>query len=122
VIRFGLASCDATGKPSAWLADYGTAVATSIALIQPATTPSTALTAGTRYFLGIVPQGITSGLVLRSRNTNDPRIPLTQSTAPTSLNANRNAWLSTGWSGALSGAITVSATTGAGPQIAAKLT
>lgn len=121
VIRFGLAS-DSGGKPGSWLNDFSTAVATSVALIQPASTPSVALTAGTRYWVGIVPQGITSGLVLRSRSTNDPRIPLTASTAPTSLNANRNAYLSTGWSGALTGAISVSATSGAGPHIAAKLT
>lgn len=121
VIRFGLAS-DSGGKPSAWINDFGTAVATSVALIQPGSTPAVALTAGTRYWLGIVPQGITSGLALRCRNTNDPRIPLTQSTAPTSLNANRNSYLSTGWSGALTGAISVSGTSGSGPQIAAKLT
>jgi len=105
-IRFGLAS-DSGGVPGSWLNDFGTVVATSIAVVQPASTPSIALIAGVRVWLGIVGQGLTSGLALRSRNSSDPNVPstLVSTATPPAPSAIRNCVTSTGWSGALSGAL-----------------
>lgn len=106
VVRFGLAS-DSGGVPGSWLNDFGTVVATSIAVVQPASTPNVALTAGTRYWLGVVGQGLTSGLALRSRNSSDPNVAstLVSTATPPAPSAIRNCITSTGWSGALSGVI-----------------
>jgi len=105
-IRFGLAS-DSSGVPGSWLNDFGTAVATSIAVVQPGSTPNVALTAGTRYYAAIVGQSLTSGLALRSRNSSDPNIAstLVSTATPPAPSAIRNCITSTGWSGALSGAL-----------------
>jgi hypothetical protein len=120
VVRFGLAS-DVAGQPGSWLNDFGTAVATSIAMIQPGSTPSVVLTAGTRYWVGVVPQSTTSGLVFRSRSSNERHIPIALSGTPGSLNVIRNGYQATGWTGALSGAIS-GLSVGSGPTVAAKLT
>jgi hypothetical protein len=119
-IRFGLAS-DSGGQPSAWLADYGSVVATGAGLVSPAGPVSTVLTAGVRYYLGIVPQGGSGTLTVRGRNTCDPRVPVTISGGSPTVNVVRNCWVSTaGFAGALSGSITL-ASVANGPGIFAKV-
>jgi hypothetical protein len=119
-IRFGLAS-DSAGQPSAWLADYGSVVATGAGLVSPAGPVSTVLTAGVRYYLGIVPQGGSGTLTVRGRNTCDPRVPVTISGGSPTVNVIRNCWVSTAaFAGALSGSITL-ASVANGPGIFAKV-
>jgi hypothetical protein len=119
-VRFGLAS-DSAGQPSTWLADYGSVVATATGLVSPAGPVSTVLTAGVRYYLGIVPQGGTGTLVVRGRNTTDPRVPVTVSGGTPTVNVVRNAWVSTAaFAGALSGSITLAAVAN-GPGFFAKI-
>jgi hypothetical protein len=119
-VRFGLAS-DSAGQPATWLADYGTAVATGAGVVTPTGPVSTVLTAGVRYYLGIVPQGGTGTLTIRGHSTSDPRIPNLISGASPSANVSRNCWVSTAaFAGALSGAITM-ASVGNGPSFFAKL-
>lgn len=123
VIRFGRAS-DSSGVPGSWLDDFGTVVATGAAsVVQPASTPNVALTAGTRYWLGVVGQGLTSGLALRSRNSSDPNVAstLVSTATPPAPSAIRNAITSSPWSGALSGALGSLAVT-SGCAIIARLT
>lgn len=119
-IRFGLAS-DSGGQPGSWTNDFGTASATAIAAIQPGGAVSVALTAGTRYWVGIVPQGTTSGLAMRGTTTCHRNIPLSLSATPTALNTVTNAYRATGWTGALTGAIS-GLTVNSGPAVAVKLT
>lgn len=101
VVRFGLAS-DVGGQPGVWLNDFGTAVATSVALIQPGSTPNVALTGGTRYWLAVIPQSTTSGLIMRTHSSNERHIPISLSAVPGSLNVIRNGYTATGNAGALS--------------------
>jgi len=122
VLRFGLAS-DSGGQPAAWLADYGTVVATGSGVVAPAGPVSTTLTAGVRYYIGIVPQGLaaTPTLTMRARATCDPRIPQTFSGSSASANVIRSGWSTAAvWSGALSGAITVTGVANC-PTVFAKL-
>jgi len=121
-VRFGLAT-ETAGLPAAWLDDYGVVTAGSLGLVQPASTPSRSLAALGRVWIGIVPQGGAGALVLRNRSTCSPDIALTTvSTAtPGALNSARNAYTSTGWTAALTGAITIAGVT-SGPAVAARLT
>lgn len=119
-VRFGLAS-DSSGQPGSWTNDFGTAVATAIAVIQPGGAVSVALTAGTRYWVGVVPQATTTGLAMRGTTTGVRNVPVSLSATPTALNIVSNVYRSTGWTGALTGAIT-GLTTNSGPAVAVKLT
>jgi hypothetical protein len=120
-VRFGLAS-DSAGQPSdlarrlrrrSWPPATG--------LVSPAGPVSTVLTAGVRYYLGIVPQGGTGTLAVRGRNTTDPRVPVTVSGGTPTVNVVRNAWVSTAaFAGALSGSITLAAVAN-GPGFFAKI-
>jgi hypothetical protein len=122
VVRFGLAS-DINGQPGVWLNDFGTAVATSIALIQPGSTPSVALTGGTRYWVAVIPQSTSAGLVMRTHSSNERHIPMSLSAAPGSLNVIRNGYTTTGIAGALSiGSAVGTLAVASVPMIAAKLT
>ena len=122
-LRFGLAS-DVSGQPGLWLNDFGTAVATGVAVVQPGSTPSVALTAGVRYWIAIIPQGTSGTLVMRSRSSNERHIPIQLTGTPASLNVIRNGYISAGtYSGALTigGAVTP-LSAGSCPAVAVKLT
>lgn len=121
-VRFGLAT-ETAGLPAVWLDDYSTVTAGSTGLVQPGSTPSRALALLTRVWLGIVPQGGAGTLVLRARTSSVLDIALTTvSTAtPGALNSARTCYTSTGWTAALSGAITVAGVT-LGPAVEARLT
>jgi hypothetical protein len=96
-------------------------VATGAGLVSPAGPVSTVLTAGVRYYLGIVPQGGSGTLTVRGRNTTDPRVPVTVSGGTPTVNVVRNAWVSTAaFAGALSGSITLAAVAN-GPGFFAKI-
>jgi len=122
-IRFGLAS-DTNGQPGSYTNDFGTVTAGGAGLVQPASTPNVALTAGTRMWVVIAPQGGGGTLTLRNRSGCDPSIPLTvaSNVTPRTVNAIRNAYTSVGVSGALgSGGVSLSAV-GSGPVVACRLT
>lgn len=108
VVRLGIASSSA-GKPGSWITDWGT-VGEGSAAVVGISSLSQAVSGGTLYFLAAVPQSAVSTLTWRTRTSSDRHIPFAVSGAmPSSLGNGRNAYISSGWSGALSGAITVTA-------------
>lgn len=125
-IRCGLASSDADGLPGTWLNDFGNFGGTTSVTGNKtlAATPSVYLSAGTRYWLGVVLQGAVGLLQIRGRSGWDPHLPAGLPGAAGSglnLNSSRTHFTSTGWSGALSGAITLATLIPSGPSCAVRL-
>lgn len=128
-VRIGLASSNSDGMPSTWLADFGsTASILSTGNKALSSAPSQYLAAGVRYWVGLVAQGVTGvgvqQLQLRGRSGWDAHMPAAlpgASAGSVNLNTSRTHFTSTGWSGALSGAITVAGLQASGPLNAVRL-
>lgn len=88
------------------------------------TPPSQYLSAGVRYWIAFVSQG-TNTVQVRGRSGWNPHVPVAlPGTTPTgtAYNNSRTHIRSTGWTGALSGAITLTDLISSGPVLGLKLT
>lgn len=117
VVRLGIASSNANNEPSAWLADFGTIAVGTATNAQTLSTMTFAVTAGTLYWIGIVAQVAAVG-AFRAVNGNGTLIGL--SGTPPFGSLRDSGFVSTGWTGALTGPITLNSTSNS-PAVAVRM-